>query len=434
MTDAEPRAEPKGDADGKVAADLRADALRSNLRWLYASRAVRSFSTAFLTVVFPLYLATEGYSSTKIGLVLTVGGFISAGLVLAVGLGGDRIGRRRMLLWVAALGVVGGVGLAVSTELAVVMLANGLCGVGRGGGAGSGGSWGPVFPAEQPLLAASATPRSRTAVFGRISFIGVAAGALGSLVAWVPEILHHYGWSWGASYRLVFVLGAVFSVALLVVVLPIREQRPEPAGVTGEQATTGPRLSTRQLLARLATVNTLNGFGFGFLGPLLTYWFHVRYGVGPGVIGVLYTVINLITMFPYLAASRLARRLGAVRTVVVTRAVGLVFLLAMVWTPTFLLAGVAYGLRMAANSLGMPARQSYVMGVAEERRRSTVSAVGSLPSQLSSSVSPLVGGALMGAFLEVPIVGAVLFMAANTVGFYLSFRHYRPPEEESTDH
>ncbi|MGH9296198.1 MAG: MFS transporter, partial [Acidimicrobiales bacterium] len=146
MTDAEPRAEPKGDADGKVAADLRADALRSNLRWLYASRAVRSFSTAFLTVVFPLYLATEGYSSTKIGLVLTVGGFISAGLVLAVGLGGDRIGRRRMLLWVAALGVVGGVGLAVSTELAVVMLANGLCGVGRGGGAGSGGSWGPVFP------------------------------------------------------------------------------------------------------------------------------------------------------------------------------------------------------------------------------------------------------------------------------------------------
>ncbi|MGH9293670.1 MAG: hypothetical protein ACRDZ6_13020, partial [Acidimicrobiales bacterium] len=42
--------------------------------------------------------------------------------------------------------------------------------------------------------------------------------------------------------------------------------------------------------------------------------------------------------------------------------------------------------------------------------------------------------ALMGAFLEVPIVGAVLFMAANTVGFYLSFRHYRPPEEESTDH
>jgi MFS family permease len=410
----------------------------ANRRWLYASRAVRSFSTAFLTVVFPLYLASQGYSGTSIGLVLTVGGFISAALVLAVGLGGDRFGRRRMLLWVAGLGVVGGVALAVSANLAVVMVANGLCGVGRGGGAGSGGSWGPVFPAEQPLLAASASPRSRTAAFGVMSTVGVAAGALGSLVAWVPDVLHRSGWSWGASYRLVFVLGAILSVALLAVVARIREQRPGPVAggtgggpVPGGPVPGGPRLSSRQLLARLGSVNALNGFGFGFLGPLLTYWFHVRYGVGPGEVGAAYTVINLITMLPYLGAGRVAGRLGAVRTVVWTRTVGLAFLLAMIWTPTFPLAGAAYALRMAANSLGMPARQSYIMGVADERRRSTVAAVGALPSQISSSVSPVVGGALMAAFLEVPIVGAVLFMGANTVGFYFSFRRYRPPEESS---
>ncbi len=403
----------------------------ANRRWLYASRAVRSFSTAFLTVVFPLYLASQGYSGTSIGLVLTVGGFLSAALVLAVGLGGDRFGRRRMLLWVAGLGAAGGAALAVSANLAVVMVANGLCGVGRGGGAGSGGAWGPVFPAEQPLLAASASPRSRTAAFGVMSTVGVAAGALGSLVAWVPDVLHRSGWSWGASYRLVFVLGAILSVALLAVVARIREQRPVPAagGTGGGPVPGGPRLSSRQLLARLGSVNALNGFGFGFLGPLLTYWFHVRYGVGPGEVGVLYTVINLLTMLPYLGAGRVAGRLGAVRTVVWTRTVGLAFLLAMIWTPTFPLAGAAYALRMAANSLGMPARQSYIMGVADERRRSTVAAVGALPSQISSSVSPVVGGALMTAFLEVPIVGAVLFMGANTVGFYLSFRRYRPPEE-----
>ncbi|MGH9045939.1 MAG: MFS transporter, partial [Acidimicrobiales bacterium] len=172
---------------------------------------------------------------------------------------------------------------------------------------------------------------------------------------------------------------------MLVSVLPIREAVGSrlPARTQQEPDVTGPaRLSTGQLLARLGAVNALNGFGFGFLGPLLTYWFHVRYGVGPGEVGLLYTVINLITMAPYLGAARVARSLGAVRTVVWTRAVGLAFLLAMVWTPTFLLAGLAYALRMAANSLGMPARQSYVMGVAEERRRSTVAAVGSLPSQL----------------------------------------------------
>lgn len=403
----------------------------ANRRWLYASRAVRSFSIAFLTVVFPLYLASQGYSSPKIGLVLTLGGFMSAALVLAVGFGGDWLGRRRMLLWVAALGVVGGVALAVSSQLAVVMVANGLCGVGRGGGAGSGGAWGPVFPAEQPLVAASTDARSRTAVFGRISAIGVAAGALGSLVAWIPDLLHGSGWSWGASYRLVFVLGAILSAALVLVIIPIREERPgRRASPTDEQRAPGDgRLSTRQLVARLGSVNALNGFGYGFLGPLLTYWFHVRYGAGPGEIGVLYTVINLLTMLPYLGAGRLAERLGAVQTVVWTRVASLAFLLAMVWTPTFLLAGIACAARMAANSLGMPARQSYVMGVAAERRRSTVAAVGSIPSQITASISPVVGGALMTTFLDIPIVGAAFFTAANAVGFYFSFRRYRPPEE-----
>ncbi|MGH9054977.1 MAG: MFS transporter [Acidimicrobiales bacterium] len=423
----------------QVGLDQLAGVARANRRWLYAGRALRSGSTAFLTVVFPLYLAAEGYSSTRVGLVLTVGGFISAVVVLGVGLGGDRFGRRTMLIVVSALGVLGGVALVASTNLVVVMLANGLCGIGRGGGAGGGGAYGPLFPAEQPLLAASSDDRSRTAAFARLSFIGVAAGALGSMISWVPEVLHGAGWTWSAGYRAVFAIGAALSVLLVVVALPIREHRPHLAAKPDEapqlagshQAGGGPKLSTRQLVGRLATVNTLNGFGYGFLGALLAYWFHVRYGVGPGAIGVLYTIVNLATMAPYLYSARLTRRLGSVRTVVSTRGIGLLFLLAMVWTPTFVLAGAAYAMRIVISSLGMPARQSYLMGVADERRRSSIAAVGSLPSQLSSSVSPIVGGALMESFVNVPILGAFVFMSANTVGYYLSFRHYRPPEERT---
>lgn len=412
--------------------ERRAEAeARSNRFWLYSGRGVRSFTTAFLTVIFPLYLAAEGYSATKIGLVLTVGGFVSAGLVLAVGFAGDRFGRRSVLAVICALGVVGGVVLARSADLVVVMVANGLCGVGRGGGAGSGGSFGAVFPVEQPLVTASAPAHARTATFARMSVIGVAAGAAGSLVGYLPEALHHAGRSWVASYQLVFLLSAVLSAVMLVTVFPIRERRlsTTASGHAGASSETGTRLSTGQLIRRLATVNMLNGFGFGFLGPLLVYWFHVRYGVGSGTVGVLYTIINLVTMAPYLVAAPLTRRLGSVRTVVYSRAAGLVFMVAMIFTPTFLLAGAAYAVRILVNSLGMPARQSYVMGVSDERHRSTIAAVGSLPSQLSSSVSPVVGGALMASFVDVPILGAIVFMGANTLGYYLSFRRHPPPEE-----
>ncbi len=332
-----------------------------------------------------------------------------------------------MLLCLAGLGVVGGILLAVSTNLAVVLIASGLCGVGRGGGAGSGGSWGPVFPAEQPLLSASVEPRRRTAAFGAIAFVGVMAGAAGSLVAWVPGLLAAAGWSLLRGDRLVFLFGAVLSAAMLLTTLPIHEAPPEPA------AEGGMPISTARLVGRLGLTNALNGLGVGFLGPLLTYWFHVRYGASAGAIGLLYTAVNLVAALPYLGASRLAEHLGAVRAVTVTRAASIATLLAVAWMPTFWLAGAALALRMAFNSLGLPARQSYVMGVADLRRRGTVAALGMLPSQVTATISPAIGGALMESVVDTPLYGAVLFMALNLVTYYYAFRNIRPPEETAGD-
>lgn len=418
---------------------------RRNRLWLYVGRALRSFVTAFLTVVFPLYLAAEGKSATVIGALLTVGGVVSALLMAAAGLLGDRIGRRVVLAVLGLLGALGAFGMAVTSNLAVVMVANGLGGVGRGGGAGSGGSWGPYFPVEQPLLAESVSDADRTRAFGEIGFVGVLAGAAGSLVAFLPSVLRADGLSELRADRLVFLLGGVLSLGIVAAVVPLVERRragAEPAEARAAVAPSaeGPRpaeaeaalggsLSTRALIGRLGLTNALNGLGFGFLGPLLTYWFHVRFGVGAASLGLLYTVINLVTALPYLGAAGLARRLGAVRAVVATRVVSVGALVAMIFAPSFAIAGALFAFRMAANSLGLPARQSFTMGVADERRRGTVAAFSSLPSLLTSSVSPVVGGALMGALLATPLIGAALFMGLNTVAYYFAFRRTRPPEE-----
>jgi len=438
------RAEPpQGDSD-----DLGDPVpLQSNRRYLYAGRGLRSFSTAFLTVIFPLYLVTRGYSTAKIGLVLTLGGFTTALLLLAVGLFADRIGRRQVLLVLAGLGVIGAAGLAISTSLGIVMVANGLCGVGRGGGAGSGGSWGPVFPAEQPLVASSASSgRERTAVFGRLSFIGVLTGALGSLVAFLPDLLHQYGWSWVASYQAVFGLGGLVALLAVGVTVPIREagrrdrtrgptdthplvNSPATDSLEASPSSNVEPLTTRQLVARLGLTNALNGLGFGFLGPLLTLWFALHYHVGPGSIGLLYAVVNLLAALPYLGSAKLVERIGTLRTITFSRIAGLAVLAGMMAAPTFLIAGGLFALRMGLNSLGLPARQSFVMGAAPERRRSAVAAYSMLPTVVAGSVSPVLGGVLMASFLDTPIVGAILFMGANVVAFALAFRNHQPEEE-----
>lgn len=401
--------------------------LQRNLPWLYAGRALRSCSTAFLTVVFPLYLARLGYGSAKIGLLLTGGGIITLALVAGVGLFADRFGRRTAILVLSFLSFLGGLLIASTDSFWVALLASGLGGIGRGGGAGSGGSWGPVFPAEQPLVAETVSSEGRTHAFGVLSFVGVLAGAFGSMVAALPAYLHAHGWTWIGGYHLLFLLSALLSLGMMLVTLPIRERLPAPAEPPSE-----PPIGLGQLLGRLTVTNALNGLGIGFLGPLLTYWFYRRYGVGPAEIGILYTIVNLAAALPYLLSSHLTRRLGTVRTVALTRAASGLVLLLMPFLPSFSLAGALYAVRMVLNSLGMPARLSYVMGVSDERYRSRVSAFGSLPQQVTSTLVPVVAGSLMQTFLDTPIFGAAFFLTLNGLTYYLFFYATPPPEERVT--
>jgi predicted MFS family arabinose efflux permease len=102
----------------------------------------------------------------------------------------------------------------------------------------------------------------------------------------------------------------------------------------------------------------------------------------------------------------------------------------MAVAPTFFWAAAFYVLRALINSLGMPIRQSYVVGVAEENNRSAVAALSNLPSQLTSSISPSVGAYLMEEIsMAAPyyVASAVLLLNAWT---YYAFFHREPPPEE----
>ncbi len=409
---------------------MGAPQLSQNLKWLYANRALRSFATAFLTVIFPLYLAVSGYSAAKIGMVLTLSGIVSVVLLAGVGLFGDLVGRKRAIVILSLLSLIGSLVMSGWNNFWLIVLASGLGGVGKGGGAGSGGSWGPLFPAEQPLLTEAVTPENRTTVFGRISFVGVLAGALGSLVAAIPEILHKNGTPWLFGYHLLFMFSALLSLLMMVVVWPIQEAHKSSENERLDNDAPPP-INVRQLTQRLGLTNALNGLGFGFLGPLLTYWFYRRYGAGPAELGVLYTIINLSTAVPYLLASWVSHRFGAVRAVTYTRIISIACLAVMPFMPTFWLAGLGYLLRMVFNSMGMPARQSYAMGVSNPRYRSRVAAFSNLPSQLTAMLSPAIGGSEMESFLDFPVYGAVFFMGLNVIAYYFAFRHIVPPEEQN---
>ncbi|KLU58774.1 major facilitator superfamily protein [Peptococcaceae bacterium CEB3] len=392
--------------------------LNKNLALLFVARVIRSITQAFLVIVVPIYLARLGFSAVQIGTLFmgtTIGGAL---LILAVGIGADRWGRKRAMIVLAALQALGAAGFVLSANLAVLTLSSAAGTIGRGGGAGSGGAFGPFYPAEQPLLSEHAESKYRNEVFGFLSFLGVLGGAVGSLLAAVPQLWPSGPFGWRTGYLFLFALTVFSSLLLIAVVLPVSERK--------RTVKRQPLQLSWRLLGKFSLTNIFNGFGIGFLGPLLTYWFYVRFGAGTATIGVLFTVVNLLTALPYLISAYLGNRFGVVRTVVATRAIAVTLTGVMAFSPTYLVAGTLFALRMVFNSLGNPLRQSMVMGMSNEGERSTMAAFSNLPMQVSSALSPPLGGLLMDeGMLGLPLVLAAGFQAVNTVLYWRFFRGVR---------
>ncbi|HEY4217127.1 MAG TPA: MFS transporter [Gemmatimonadaceae bacterium] len=400
--------------------------LTRDIRLLLSGRALRSLSQGFLTVIVPVYLARLGYSATRVGVVFTAGAAGSIALTASVGLFADRIGRKPLLIALGLLTSAAALTFAVTTQFAILLIAAACGTIGRGGGAGSSGAYGPYYPAEQPLITEKVPDRTRTHVFGVVAVVGVLSGAVGSLAAALPTELYR----WFAlpeiqGDRAMFFAAAVIGCAMALVILPVNEPPPSPRKP-------GRRLqpATTRVLWRFLITNATNGLAVGMLGPVLVYWFHVRFGATVAQLGTLYFLANLLAAPSNLMAGYVAKRLGTVRAVVTLRAIAVILMAAMALVPTFLMAALLFLVRTQVNTMANPMRQSFLMGIVDPADRSAAAGLSNLPLQILSSAGPTIAGQLMQfVWVSLPLELAAGLQAVNTVLYHAFFHKMRLPEE-----
>src|SRR5919197_4967 len=182
----------------------------SDVRLLFASRAVRMFAYGFLSVVLVLYLVELGISESRIGLLLSATLFGDTAISLWMTTRADRLGRRRMLLVGALLVIAGGLAFAATDAFAVLLLAA-IIGV----ISPSGNEVGPFLALEQAALAQSVEPARRSHTFAWYSLAGSFATALGSLGGGAAELLQRAGIEPRASYRALLVAYAAAGLLLM---------------------------------------------------------------------------------------------------------------------------------------------------------------------------------------------------------------------------
>lgn len=418
--------------------------LSRDLFCLFAARALRSVAQGYLGIILPIYLAELGYRETAMGLLFAVAGFTSAIMAALTGILADRWGRKPFLIGIALLMAAGALVLTMTRNFAVMVTAASLGTIGSGGGAGLGGGWGPYYPAAQSLVAEQTADHQRTTAFGVLSFVGVLAGALGSLFAMLPEQMHRRtGMTMIDGFHALFVLTAMLGVSMAIVVIPVHEIRyeklPRGARDCSSHGVANPAQGTRlglsagswRLVSRFMITNATNGLAIGMLGPFVVYWFYRRYDTSVGDLARLYFAINLLAALPYLMAARLTARLGAVNTVVITRSIGSVLLFVMVAMPTFWLAATVYAIRAITNVISIPVRQSYLMGVIAPAERAAAAGLANLPSQATQSVSAYFAGYIMEyVALTMPLILAGGLQALNVLLYYIFFHQLPPPEEQ----
>ncbi len=391
------------------------------------ARLLMSIGRALAGVITPIYLAVIGFDALELSVYVMVVAAISALLSTLVGTLSDRVGRRVFLVVVPLLTCGAGVAFALTGSHLVLFVTGALGSFGRGAGAGAGGVR-PYQPAEAAYVVERVTPVHRNAVFGRLAFASSLGASLGGLMALTIPSLPRHSSDATATFRVAFLLVAAVSAAAGIVALALHEEHHEPRRGNWLR----PRLPTRSrwLLHRLWITNTLNGAAVGMFGPFITYWLYRRFSAGPAEVGVLFTIVNVATMASSLSAASWARRWGLVRTVSVVRVLQSILIIPMVLAPNFIIAGAWYLLRMLVQRIGLPLRQSYVLGLADEGERASVTALSNLPSQVATAVSPLFTGYLFAeADLLLPFEIAAVLQLGNAVTFWFFF-HDHPPEEE----
>ncbi len=391
-------------------------------RILYVAAFLRALATGMVGVLLGLYLARLGLDASLIGVIVGVG---LAGSALATGLVtlvGDRLGRRRVLPSLSVLAAAGGAAAAISGN-ALVLAAASFIGMLNGTGRDRGAS----MVIEQAILPATASDAERTRVFARYNVLQDTGHALGGLLAGLPSLLRHGGFGDLPAIRLTLGFQVVLMLAVAALYLglsPAMEIRS-----SGMPLRVSPQ--SRRRLWRISSLFALDSLAGGLLTTaLLALFFHQRFGVQEGAIGVLFAAARIANAFSHLAAGWLATRIGLVNTMVFTHIPSSLLLATVAFAPSFPIAAALFILREGLVEMDVPTRQSYVMAVVRPEERTFASGVTHLVRMGAWAVGPLVAGVIMqDVSMTTPLfIGAAMKISYDLL-LYASFRRTKPPEE-----
>jgi MFS family permease len=418
--------------DAKIIASFRW--LSKDGKLLLAARTLRTFAYGFLSIILAIYLKLVGFEDFYIGLILTTTLVNSVIFTLIASFYADRKGRRKILIAYAALMSLSGLIFFLTTNY-IALIISALIGTINV----TGTETGAFLSIEQAVLPQMVNDiNKRNTIYALYNMVGTFAMSAGVLLSGLPQILaQQYGLNQIESIRLLFLLYSIIGLAVLGIYYLISNKVEVQANSMRHKPlreTLSPK--SKQIVGKLSSLFALDSFAGGFvIQSIVSLWFFTKFGVDLTTLSYIFSIAGVLTAFSYLAAAKIADRIGLINTMVFTHIPSNILIILVAFAPTFPLAVALYLARMALSQMDVPTRQSYLVSVVKENERTAAAGITNISRNITQSISPSIAGYILQSLsiLSAPFVLGGALKIVYDVILYFNFRSIKPPEERDCD-
>jgi predicted MFS family arabinose efflux permease len=244
--------------------------------------------------------------------------------------------------------------------------------------------------AAAPFFMRNSTPTERPYLFSLQFALMLVAGVIGNIIGgFLPGIIETYGFVAVIAYRhTLYFFGGMMIVAIIPYVL-IKE-KPAVAA-EGKVKLSGSRIIILKLFLPVLVV----GIGAGLSIPFFNLYFRKVFQTPTNLIGIFYSLQQLLMITGLLLAPVIAEKIGKIRTVIFSQLASIPFLLILGITNDLNLAVAAFLVRATLMNMAQPLFTNFAMEKVTHEQQPFMSALLVIAWTAGWGVSASFGGYLI---------------------------------------
>jgi len=270
--------------------------------------------------------------------------------------------------------------------------------------------------ASAPFFMRNSTPKERPYLFSMQFACMLVAGVIGSILGgFLPGIIENLGIVPYLAYRYTLY---IFSGLVLIALIPYLMIKEKPPGRVEKMKIHSSRLITKLFLPSLVV-----GIGAGLSIPFLNLYFKNVFVTATNLIGIFYSLQQVLMITGLLIAPVIAERIGKIRTVVFSQLISIPFLVILGLTRNLTFAVVAFLIRAAMMNMAQPLYTNFAMENVKHDEQPFTNALLVIAWTAGWGASASIGGLLIERFsYSIPFFATSILYLISAILIFLFFK------------